>query len=364
MPKSKHSISHFKQTGFSVVEIMVGLAIGMLASIVIMNVFSQFEMQKRTSTGTSDAETNGSIALFNITRELQQAGYPLLTYNNSPLKCATLTDEGIASNITRLAPITVVDGIAAVGINPSDSITIRYGTSPMGGIPSNVSAVASPTPNDVTVDNHFGCAVGDKVLIINGTSCALASTTALSPVPVPPATTPAPTITLSNSTTAAPGASLACLGTWNEVTYAVNNGNLERNGVAIVAGIVNIQAQYGIATAGLGNTDPNFNQITQWVDATVGTWAAPTVSDRNRIKAMRIAIIARNPQIESSVVSSACSSTTTASPTGICAWEGNATSPAPRVDLNNADPKWAQYHYRVFETIVPLRNVIWSKDSL
>jgi len=286
-----------------------------------------------------------------------------MTLTNSPLKCTALTDEGVAVNLDRLAPVTIVNGIAAAGINASDSITIRYGTSTMGGVPSSITAVASPTPNDVTVANHFGCTVGDKVLITNGTTCALTSASAISPVPVPPATTPSPTITLTNTTAAIPGATLACLGTWNEVSYAVNNGNLERNGVAIVAGVVNLQAQYGISAVGLSNVDPNFNQIIQWVDAS-GSWATPSIVDRNRIKAVRIAVIARNSKIEPSVVSSACSSINAIAPTGVCAWEGNATSPAPIVDLSVADAKWAQYRYRVFETIVPLRNVIWSKDSL
>jgi len=358
MLKPNQLIYRAKQSGFTIVEIMVGLAIGMLASIVIMQVFTQFETQKRTSTGTSDAQTNGSIGLFTITRDLQQAGYPLITYSNSPLKCATLTDGGVAANINQLSPVTIVDGVAAAGINASDSITIHYGTSTMGGIPSSISAIASPTANDVTVANHFGCAVGDKTLIINGTTCAFTNVSAISAVATPPAT-----ITLDNMTSVATGSTLACLGTWNEITYAINNGNLERNGVPIVVGIANLQAQYGIAAVGLSNIDPNFNQITQWVNAS-GSWAAPSVTDRNRIKALRISLIARNAKIESSAVSATCSSINSASPTGVCAWAGNVTSPAPSVNLSTADPKWAQYRYRVFETIIPLRNVIWSKDSL
>ena len=66
------------QAGFTLVEIMVGLAIGMLATIVIMQVLSVFETQKRTTTGTADAQTNGNIALYNIERELQMAGYSLI----------------------------------------------------------------------------------------------------------------------------------------------------------------------------------------------------------------------------------------------------------------------------------------------
>ena len=63
--------SRLRQAGFTLVEIMVGMVIGMLATIVILQVLSVFETQKRTTTGTADAQTNGSIALYNISREMQ-----------------------------------------------------------------------------------------------------------------------------------------------------------------------------------------------------------------------------------------------------------------------------------------------------
>ncbi|MBU3990724.1 MAG: hypothetical protein KJ702_15590 [Gammaproteobacteria bacterium] len=51
-------------------------------------------------------------------------------------------------------------------------------------------------------------------------------------------------------------------------------------------------------------------------------------------------------------------------PTGLCAWAGNGTSPAPTVNLSPGDANWNRYRYRVFETIAPLRNIVWSKDTL
>ena len=59
---------------------------------------------------------------------------------------------------------------------------------------------------------------------------------------------------------------LACLGKWNEVTYAVGGGNLTRAlgpgaGTPMVVGIVNLQAQYGIAAANVPSIQPNFNQV-------------------------------------------------------------------------------------------------------
>lgn len=356
---NKHPLIHqtrpFHQAGFSLVEIMIGLVIGMLASMVIMQVFSVFETQKRATTGTADAQTNGSIALYTMGRELQMAGYPLMPVTNSPLECTTLTFG--ATGIGGIFPATITDGVAASGVSASDTITVRYGSSLMGGVPTPITA--NPTANDVPVANNFGCQVNDIAIIVpNNLICAMTSVTALSAASAAPNT-----ITLQNTTAAIPGANLACLGAWNEITYAVNNGNLERNGVPSVAGIVNLQAQYGVSAAA------NSNQVTQWVNASGGTWATPTVANRNRIKAVRIAVVARNVKKEPAAVTTACSSTTAAAPTGLCAWDATSAapaiaSPAPAIDLSANDPDWLRYRYRVFETIIPLRNMIWSKDTL
>ena len=349
------------QRGFSLIELMVGMTIGLIASIVIIQVMTLFDQQRRSTTGSADAQTNGGIALYQIARELQMAGYPLNPTTDSPLECTTVTSS--VAGITTLTPVSLVNGTA--GTYPaSDSITIRYGSGQTGlGTPS---AITTMVGGAATVGSSLGCRNGDIVVVISGSSCAVTkvdtSVAALTTTSVPLAS-PQPAI-------AAPGANLACIGTtWNEVTYAVNGatGNLERtanvNGVAgtatpMVTGVAMLQAQYGISAA------TNSNQVAQWVSATGGTWTTPTVPNRNLIKAIRLAVVARNPKMETEVVSTACSSTTAASPSGVCAWEGSATSPAPTVDLSTGNANWDKYRYRVFQSIVPLRNVLWSKDTL
>lgn len=356
-PNSRRSASD--QSGFTLVEIMVGLAIGMLATVVIIQVISVFEAQRRTTTGSADAQTNGGIALYTIGRELQMAGYPLVPFTNSPLECTTLSVNGVADATVpnRLSPVAVVDGVAAAGVSASDTITIRYGNSAMGGVPTQITLPNQPGLNDVTVNNNFGCLANDITLITRGGACVMSRAGAVSAVGTSPIT-----ITLDDAPVAADqGANLSCLGTaWNEVTYAVNQatGNLERNGVPSVVGVVNLQVQYGVSGTA------NSNQVTQWVDASGGTWGAPTVANRNRIKAVRIAVVARNAKMEPAAVTTVCSSTTAAAPTGLCAWAGSVASPAPSIDLSAGDANWLRYRYRVFETIVPLRNMIWSRETL
>ncbi|MCX7179106.1 MAG: prepilin-type N-terminal cleavage/methylation domain-containing protein, partial [Proteobacteria bacterium] len=55
--------------GFSLVEIMVGMVIGMLGIIVMMQIFALAEGQKRSTTGGGDAQNTGAIALYGLQRD-------------------------------------------------------------------------------------------------------------------------------------------------------------------------------------------------------------------------------------------------------------------------------------------------------
>lgn len=357
-----------RHAGFTLVEIMVGMVVGLLVTLVIVQVMSAYEGQRRSTTGTADAQTNGAIALFNIGRELQLAGYGLIPTDdtNSPLECATVTPGAAAAAINNLAPVSIANGAV------SDTITVRYGDSVLGGIPTLVKSV---TGKAIGVTSNLSCKDGDFVIVTKGANCAVTKLAATTDVPT--GILGDVTINLKSSEAVpsevtADNSAISCLGDWHIVSYAVNNGTLQKGATNNVTGvvnfqdsaadIVNIQAQYGISNAA------NSNQVTAWVEATntaavAGNWNAPSVPERNRIKAIRIAVIARNPKLEPAAVSTACNSTTAAAPTGLCAWAGTNASPAPAVDLS-ADANWARYRYRVYETIIPLRNMIWSKDTL
>lgn len=353
--KSLRFIMAPRQTGFTLVELMVGMAIGLFLVLVITQVMGIFESRNRATMGNADAQTNGGIALYTIGRDLQMAGYSLLPEASSGLECTALTIS--VAGITDITPIAITDGVASAGVSASDTLTVRYGSSMKGGVMTPITANPPYTSNDVPVKSNTGCQLNDAALVVDGSVCYLRSVAGPADIGKYDSTN-FTTIKLDNTTGAKSNANIACLGGWSQITYAVSNGNLARNGAPMLSGVVNMQAQYGItATA-------NSNQITQWVDAAGATWAAPNLANRNRIKAVRLAVVARNDKMDITNVSSACSSTTTASPTGLCAWEGTATSPAPAIDLSPGDANWQRYRYRVFETIIPLRNVIWSKDTL
>lgn len=388
------------QIGFSLIEILVGLVIGMLATMVIMQVFAVFEGQKRTTTGTADAQTNGNIAMYILQREIQMAGFglPITDSDNQPLLIQNFEPAGFTNS-----PIIITDG--GNGAGASDTISVRYGATTTGAIPVKILALdTAVTDADSAVrvgaNNNLNCNVDDVAMVCVGDpdwTCRLTRVTgpediAIPPNPPNPALPDQTHIELKDDIATSFGtkvatalggglnvinkASISC-GGWSQRVLAVNNNQLERGGQPVVAGIVNMQAQYGVVDAGAAasasTTDDN--RIVQWVDATGPTWGpAMTVTNRNRIKAVRIAVVARDGQIQKENVTQPCSSTTAANPTGLCAWDATSAnpvvaSPAPNVDLSKYtdgtdNPDWQRYRYRVFETIIPMRNMVWAKDEI
>ncbi len=348
--------SHY-QSGFSLIELMVALVIGLIATLVITQVFSAFEGQKRTTTGTADAQTNGSIALFTMQRDIQMAGFglPVFDTQNSPLLCnsnPTVNHDGNAATAAiGLFPIRIVDG----GASGSDSIEVRYandGANTNGGVTVKVQAVSGST---VAVDNNLGCNDNDVVLVTSGSSCGMGT---INDTDMATDTTH---ITMDSVAGIPTSGSLSCMGSWNQLTYAIAGRQLLRNDATtttatpIVSEIVSLQAQYGVSATA------NSNVITSWVNASGTTWGNTiSVANRNRIKAVRVSIVARNGQEEKSNVSQACNGTT-AGLAKVCIWNEDAAPSA--VNLTSL-ANWQKYRYRVYETIIPLRNMIWSVNTL
>ena len=61
--------------GVSLIELMIGMAIGLLAVLVMTQVTVVFEGRKRSTTSGSDAQVNGALALQTLQRDIQMAGY-------------------------------------------------------------------------------------------------------------------------------------------------------------------------------------------------------------------------------------------------------------------------------------------------
>ena len=348
-----------RNTGFSLVEVMVGLAIGMLAVIVMMQVFSVSEGYKRSTSGGSDATSEGAIAAYALQRDITQAGYG----------AAALDMFGCLVTVSTvdipLAPVTInpPTSIVPAGDPNTDTLLVFYGSTaaqPQG----QIGTVVLPAGNYYVMS---------------------------SPCNRPPSTPPNPsplTLTASAQNVAAIG-TLYHLGTTMEppkmLAYAVRNGNLTVCDYvvsncsvvanvgdptiwrAVASNVVSLRAQYGRDTLTVEPTtlpDPPPNYVVDTYDQTTpgGTWQN-VCRNWPKIGAVRLAIVARSAQKEPVQLDSAGVPITGFDWDGGDHTQAGSTTNAP-IDLTlqpngTANPEWRNYRYKVFQTVIPLRNITW-----
>lgn len=374
--------TQLSQRGFGLIEVMVAMLIGMLASIVIFQVFSVSERQKRTTTGSADAQTNAAFALYAIERDAKMAGFGLEADTLAGCKkmYSYFNDGSTAGEVGAYkapAAISLTDG----GGSAPDKIGVVYYTNPADDdfiIPSSTTLRGSMTSPSSVLDvvNTSGCLEKKLALLqqVDGDrSCTLIQVTKITPLAFtvehdagsPPSYNPSVAyMTNNNWPTYKKGDVLRCGVSVSSTTRtyeinAVTNELTVKDSAtgggpqAITGNIVTLQAQYGVADAG----SLAVNRDDQWIDAT-GIWKIGTlaVGDGNgkRIKAIRVAVVARSSEYEKPE-SGACATTTSEMVDGWSTWANLSKVK----ELDN----WQCYRYKVVETVIPLRNVIWANTK-
>lgn len=363
----------YYQSGFSLIELLVGLVIGLLVTLVIMQVFMGFEGDKRTTMGNADAQTNGNVALFSLARDIQQGGYglPITTAGSahSPFNCASIGLNGTLPDISlnQFSPVIITNGATGLG----DTISVRYSSNETGGLPTKVLARTGAT---LTVNNIMGCNSDELALqVMDDPSPGVAPVCALQPIQATTSSSPHPTVQLLDATKLANGGYLYCLGAWNNFSYQVvenpaSSGKYElskqvttinasgtntASDVVVAPEVVSLQAVYGVSTDG-------DNKVDSWQVAS-GIWAASalTPTTRNQIKAVRIAVATRNGLREKNdVTTNACITMygDCSSAASVAAIAGGAL----QINISGTSSDWKKYRYRVYETVIPIRNVVWA----
>lgn len=334
--------------GFSLVEVMVAMVIGLLGLIVMMQVFALFEGQKRTTTGGSDAQNGGAIALYGVQRDLQQSGFGTSAF--SSLGCSLTLPAGTSGiTLNSLAPVTInygpITGLAGQDPN-TDTLLVVYSesNSPIEGNGITTQLVQ----NQYAVQTATSFQVGDYVYALpknRPTPCNLALEK------VGSITLPS-TVNVPTGRAGVVNGALFDLGqTVKILAYAIRGGNLtvcdymvndcSSNSAAfwvpIASDIVSLKAEYGRDTAAA----PMTGIIDTWDRAALAGTSCALI----RVSAIRIGIVARSSQFEKTAV-------TTAAPQ----WYGSVGNP---INLTTTNANWQNYRYKVFQTIVPLRNITW-----
>jgi type IV pilus assembly protein PilW len=134
--------------------------------------------------------------------------------------------------------------------------------------------------------------------------------------------------------------------------------------------IVSLKAQYGFDTRPGELFQPEQGlRLGAWSGAMIdadGDGVAGGAGDYQRIAALRIAVVARAKNPERPDPATGRCTATTAAPTVFATQDAENNGAVP-VQVNVAvagDPvDWRCYRYRVFETIVPLRNAGWRPTA-
>jgi type IV pilus assembly protein PilW len=355
----------------SLPEILAAMLIGLIGMVIIMQVYATSEERKRTTTGTSDAQITGNIAMFALQSSIRSAGFGMVSSDNNMLGCTTLAYNSARLGSTDfsflMAPVVITVGAAGA----PDRLTVIYGSSPnvvqgadfVGGAASGA---------DFPLKNAAGILAGDLVVASEaGLNCSLAEVTGFVPAAINTVQHPngqaysyVDTAGNNISTTATynKGGGLGVAYTANAllfslgrtptvITYQVGNDKLQTKTLMpyvaaqdgdsdgtsdadIGDGVVQFKALYGKDVDGDGVVETWNNVLpanaTQWM----------------QVRAVRIALLARSAKLEKTAV-------TPTAPT----WNGGTaftmTNPADGTD-------WHFYRYRVYEAVVPLRNMIWS----
>ncbi len=380
------------EQGFSLVEIMVALVIGMLGVVIILQVFALFEGQKRTTTSGDDAISGGAIALNILQRDLRHAGWGMSARN--VLACDV---DGLASGSTlTLAPVTINHASIPAGDPNTDTLTVVYGSGsgPVEGdtiLSDSWTPVGTVTQDSYAVGASRAFAVDDFVAAgpkeRSGAACSL-KTVRVTKIDDPKART----VSVSDIApfSVNPGDRLFQFGQ-NPVVrvYAIRDGSLtvcdwrtspcadaskinDRGiWVPIANNMVSLRAQYGRDTA------------TGDMDGIVDVWdkdrpitGISTIASKNipacgimRVSAVRLVLVARSSQPEKEHVSSAAAGWTHLRWMALEDDTGALLSTPPSagtaaegvvITLPNPDavwPTWQNFRYKTFQTVVPLRNI-------
>lgn len=373
-----NSTASRRDRGFSLVEVMVALVIGLLAMIVVLQVFWLSEGSKRTSTSGGDSQQSGALALYQIQRDLLQAGYGM---NSMPMLGCTLRGYDAGPPVRDPIPPSVfVPVFIAQGAgNASDTLTISYGNDDIQTTPATLTQANNGTNVNYQVTTKLGFDLMDLIVVTEAGNpdCTLAQVNNIPP--------PTSSVIIHNTGVNNPRYNKASgIGiSYNVGALVYNLGQLPVSDIYTVVapsaaspsgvltiqnsisdavaapladGIINLQAEYGADDGVNDGTVSRASYVAN--DGIVDHWTTvnpTTPAGWGQIIAVRVVVVARSSLREKiNRTTGACDATA-----NMPSWSGSATSPITLSDDSDGT-SWRCYRYKTYEATVPLRNMIWK----
>jgi type IV pilus assembly protein PilW len=350
--------------GFTLVELMIGLVIGLITTAVIAQVLVVSEGRRRTTVSGSDSQVSGAVSLYAVQREVEMSGYGL-TAAVGGLGCPIKAERNGTAYNFELAPLVITDGASGA----PDTIEIMSSAKLSYSVPARVRTNHPRTAANFFVDSTVGTEVGDKIIAVPNTIeannwCSIFNVTQL----------PGNTQVIHNSGNGGPwnqpgGQTIFPTNGYPAGSYLVNLGQFVTRKISVDQAIGLRVATFSTSSA-TTTTDDMYPDIVQMqayyakdtngddVVDTFDTVKPTTGAGWLQVKGIRLAIVARSGQMEKENVTAAnpvwdVGSTITMSGTTTC---GN--SECISIDVSTL-PSWQRYRYKIFDSYVPLRNMLW-----
>ena len=383
-PMHRHqNITRTAITGFGLVELLVGVAIGVVGILIMFQTVSVMDNRNRTAANSNEAQITASLGAFALGRDINSAGLGFGAAATNVMGCtvnAVDTSGAAVRNFSfRMTPVLIIPDVNG----GPDTIRVLYGNSSYTVAQRQITG-GTNTSNQLDV--LAGVQQGDVLILAstaNPAACDLVQVTNSST---------AGQLTFEHKNTQytnfySPAASVpsrfnAAAGTTNAYaagtaydlgpTPVLNEWRLKR--VANAAGsslvfkelirntadfeisedIVDMRAQYGL------DTDPN-------PGITAISWQTAVPADWTRLRAFRFGLLVRSKQYERPVQGDQCIQRRADGSDIIPSWSGgnftmtNIDGTADSYTGGGAAPNnWRCYRYRVDEKTIPLRNIIWA----
>lgn len=369
------------------IEIMVGIAIALIATVIIIQVWSVAGSYQRSASGGSDAQQTAAVAMYSLDRIIKQAGAGL-AQGNRVWACELTAEAPGINNMILPRAVAFPDPFADVKLNLRVSPVVIYSSSPREA-GSDVLAVMAGASESGNVDFTFGVssAAGVSEVFLNNSVAFrgkdyLLAVEQIGTAPGPCALSqvdasyaefqvePARRVPLSFALNPAFSGEAELLNLGRSpslMLFGINNlSRLVQFDALNLAGLVpapitaTTLAENVFALKALYGTGPaNGTVVTDWVDPltltpdtlnpATGAAAATVNAAANAIatiKAVRLALVVRGSEISG-----------VAPVTSVALFQDLA--PALRVTMSIPAAQ-QRYAYHVYETVIPLRNTVFA----
>lgn len=383
-------------SGFSLIELIVAMVIGLVLTLAISSVLIRSEGSKRSSTSVNDLNQTGAYAAFVLDRAVRSAGSGFSQRWGEVYGCRLDVSQGAVPTrvlpmpaaipassaftrlpqVYRLAPVIIGKGLAdIVGLQVRGDVLISMGGTAGMGESAHAVIPASVTANDLRLQNTLGYRTGDLILL---SDTAVAAGCMMQQVTFPGGTEggAAQLLPLAGQYFSSTGTNVN-LANFGASTISLQMGNAANNppqftmygvgdnntlmsydlllpsapDVPIADGVVEMRAVYGLDTSA-----PPDGTLDTWIDPSAAGFTAAALMDGSaasrarlrQIVAVRLGFILRTSLDERAKDFAPAATDVTLF----------GDLPADVRQTRTLSAAEQRYRFRTVEITVPLRNVL------